>query len=185
MGRSGGGDPARHYEFKKSVRTLIKKHHHMTIWNPPHISKIYEAVSAIADDRVLLVSENESHCTSTSRGKYYTTTYDPETNSIMSNDNTAYYTLNMSYPMIALLMLKDVIPYDPSLLEPLKNIPWKDINQQYKDDYDLGLDHYFKQLMPKNVSEAEIKSKIQTIYQYTYSLQLNYLGKKIKPPTAY
>jgi hypothetical protein len=155
------------------------------LWLTPHISKIYEALSAIADKRIEFMGENEAHCTSTSRGKYYTITYDPSANSIMSNDNTAYYTSKLSYPMIALLMLKGVIKYDQSLLAPLQNIPWKDINQKFHDDYDQAIDHYFANLFPKNLDIQDFKQKIETIYNFTCSLKLNYLGKKTLPSKAY
>jgi hypothetical protein len=157
----------------------------MTTWLPPHISKIYEALSAIADKRIEFVGENEAHCTSTSRGKYYTITYDPKSNSIMSNDNTSYYTPNLSYPMIAFLMMKDVVKYDQSLLAPLQDIPWKDINQKFHDDYNLGLDYYFYNHFPKNLSAEDFKQKIESIYTFTCSLKLNHLGKKTKPPSGY
>jgi hypothetical protein len=157
----------------------------MTIWLPPHISKIYEALTAIADKRIELVSENEARITSSSRGKFYTITYDPTTNSIMSNDNTAYYTGSVSYPMIALLMLKGIITYDQSLLSPLSNIVWKDIMQKYKNDYDKGIEHVLSDLAGKGIDVIDIKIKISPIYQQASSLTLNYLGKKVLPPKAY
>ncbi|MBP9669824.1 hypothetical protein KBD75_00280 [Candidatus Woesebacteria bacterium] len=157
----------------------------MKLWKPPHISKIYEALSAIADKRIEVISVEEARCTSTSRGKYYTITYDPQSNSVMSNDNTAYYTDKLSYPIIAFLMLKDIIKYDVSLLAPLKDIPWKDINQKFHDDYDLGLDYYFQNLFPKNQSISTFKQKIESIYIFTSNLTLQHLGKKKLPPKAY
>ena len=60
------------------------------LWKKPRISKIYEALTAIADGRIELVSENKARCYSSSKGKFYEIEYDPETDSIMSNDNTAY-----------------------------------------------------------------------------------------------
>jgi len=157
----------------------------MTVWLPPHISKIYEALSAIADKRIEFVSENEAHCTSTSRGKFYTINYEPSSNSVMSSDNTAFFTDLLSYPIIALLMMKNIIKYDHSLLDPLRNIPWKDINQRFHDDYDKGLDYYFQNLFPKNLDIQDFKHKIDSIYAFTCSLKLNHLGKKIKPPSGY
>lgn len=157
----------------------------MTVWLPPHISKIYEALTAIADNRIEMVGENEAKITSSSRGKFYTITYDPTTSSIMSNDNTAYYTGSISYPMIALLMLKGVINYDKSLLAPLSNIVWKDVMQKYKNDYDKGIEHVLNDLSVKGINIEEMKVKIIPIYDQALSLKLNYLGKKIMPPKAY
>lgn len=157
----------------------------MTIWKQPHISKVYEALSAIADERIELCGENEAKCTSTSRGKFYTINYDPKSNSIMSNDNSAFYTDNLSYPMIAILMLKGIVDYDKELLSPLKDIAWKDINQKYKDDFDLGLDYYFTNLFPKDLDLNIFKNKVKSIFDFVCTLKINHLGKKIQPPKAY
>lgn len=157
----------------------------MTTWLPPHISKIYEALTAIADKRIELINENEAHITSSSRGKFYTITYDPSTSSIMSNDNTAYYTGSVSYPMIALLMLNGVIAYDKSLLSPFSNIIWKDIMTKHKNDYDKGIEEVLSMLATKGINVEEIKNKIMIIYQQACSITLNYLGTKTKPPTGY
>ena len=157
----------------------------MSTWLPPHISKIYEALTAIADKRIEKVSENKARITSSSRGKYYTITYDPTTSSIMSNDNTAYYTGSISYPMIALLMLKGVIDYDKSLLNPLSKIVWKDIMQKYKNDYDKGIEDILATLSKKGINIEEIRAKITPMYNLACSLTLNYLGEKIAPPKAY
>lgn len=68
-------------------------------YDAPHLSKVYEALTAIADNRFELVSDTELKLYNSSRGKYYTVTYDPTTQQIMSNDNTAYYTHSVSYAL--------------------------------------------------------------------------------------
>ncbi|NTU46319.1 hypothetical protein HGA88_01705 [Candidatus Roizmanbacteria bacterium] len=155
------------------------------MWHQPHISKIYEALTAITDKRIEMVSENEARCYSSSRGKYYTITYDSKTNAIMSNDNTAYFTGAISYPMIAFLMLKGIVPYNQALLSPLSNIVWKDIMQKHKNNYDKGIAEVLEQLAQKGIDTAEIQAKIHLIFQQVCSLSLVQLGQKIFPPKAY
>lgn len=46
-------------------------------YSPPHISKIYEAITAIADKRYELVSDTELKLFSSSRGKFYTVNTTP------------------------------------------------------------------------------------------------------------
>lgn len=154
-------------------------------WKKPHISKIYEALTAIVDARIELVSENKAHCYSSSKGKFYEVEFEPKTNSIMSNDNTAFYTDAVSYPMIALLMLKNKIVYNPKLLDMLKGIFWKDINQKFKNDYDKAVEFVLADLKSKCVDVDFIQAEINKIYEVASNLQLNYLGEKIKPPVAY
>ena len=87
--------------------------------------------------------------------------------------------------MIALLMLKGKIPYDPKLLDMLKGIYWKDINQKFKNDFDKGIEFVLTDLKSKDADVDFIRSKTGNIHQVACRLQLNYLGSKIKPPVAY
>jgi hypothetical protein len=157
----------------------------MTYWNQPQVCKVYEALTAIADNLIELVAENTARCYSSSRGKFYEINYDPTTDSIMSNDNSAFYTDSLSYPMIALLMLKGRIAYDQSLLPVLANIAWKDINQKFKNDYDKAVDYVLNDLATSGVDIENLQTKVAEIHQQVCQLQLKPLGEKVKPPAAY
>jgi len=157
----------------------------MKTWLPPHISKIYEALTAIADDRIKLMSDNSASVTSSSRGKSYTVAFDPQTNSITSNDNTAFYTGSVSYPMVALLMYKGIVNYNHSLLSPLSNIVWKDIMQKYKNDYDKGIEYVLSELSTKEIDIIEIRLEIDAIYKKVCALKLKKLQPRLPPPLAY
>ena len=134
------------------------------IWKQPHISKIYEALTAIADKRIELVGDDKARCYSSSRGKYYEVEFDLKTNSFMSNDNTAYYTESFSYPMVAVLLMTDQIDYDKQLLGILAGIFWKDINQKYKNDYDRAIGHVLSDLKTKGVDTDYVEKEIGEIY---------------------
>lgn len=69
-------------------------------WKHPSITKIYEALGAVADGRVE-VSSNTAKVYSSSRNKYYDIVYDPDKNQIMSNDNSSFYKGELGYPSIA------------------------------------------------------------------------------------
>lgn len=155
------------------------------IWLKPHISKVYEALTAIADKRIELVEENKAHCYSSSKGKYYEIEYNPETKEIMSNDNTAYFTGAVSYPMIALLMLKQELKYDQELLEILKNIVWKDVMTKFKNDYSKGIEFVLVDLKSKGIDVDFVRNEVGKIYDEVCKLELGYLGKKKFPPKGY
>jgi len=157
----------------------------MTYWLPPHISKVYEAITAIADRRIELKSDNSAKCYSSSGNKFYIVSYDPDSNSIMASDNMAYYTNTIIYPMIALLMLKGRITYDNWLLSVLSNIKWKDINQKYKNNYDEAVAFVLENVKLKEHPVKQITQAIEKIYTQIYVLELKHLGKKVKPPKAY
>lgn len=154
-------------------------------WNKPHISKIYEALTAIADSRIELTGPNKAKCYSSTKSKFYEVEYNPDTNEMMANDNTAFYTGSVSYPMIALLMLTGKITYDQKLLPILKGIVWKDINQKFNNDYDQAIEFVLNDLENKGFDINYLKNSIQDIYQKTCDLKLGYLGTKKQPPAGY
>lgn len=153
-------------------------------WDKPHISKIYEAFTTIADGRIE-VDSNHAKCFSSSRGKHYEIDYDPETNSIMSNDNTAFFIGAVSYPMIAMLMMKGKLDYDDELLRQFKGIVWKDIVVKAKHDYDKAIEVVLEDLAAKGEDIAEIRSKVKKIHVAACDMDLKLLGKKRFPPKGY
>lgn len=157
------------------------------IWKQPHIAKVYEALTAIADKRIKLDPKNPNvaYCASSSRGKEYTVEYDPETGAMMSNDNSAFYTDMLSYPMIALLMLKGRIEFDDNLPESLRGIYWKQLNQKFRNDYDEAINYALNELKEKGEDVAKIRLKVEEIYKVVKTLKVGVLGKKKRPPAGY
>lgn len=155
-------------------------------WNPPkdeHI--VYEALSAIADNRFTLVSESEAQCYSTSRNKFYSVHYDSENSAIMSNDNMAFYVDEVSYPMVAMLLVKGKLEYNPEILKYFKDIKWKDINQRNKNNYMKSVNEVLEDLTSRGVNTQQIKNQVNDIFEDLLRLELNRLGKKQTPPKAY
>lgn len=71
----------------------------------PPISKVYEALSAVADGRVSL-EETEAYVTSSDYSKIYTVRFDETTYS--SNDRATSWQHYAGYPIIAVLISKNV-----------------------------------------------------------------------------
>lgn len=106
----------------------------MIYWKQPPRIKIYEALGAIADDRVH-INDFTIIVDSSDRSKIYTVKYNPENNAVTSNDNGSHWQKYLGYPSIAVLMLNGKISFDKQSSEALKGIPWKDWNDAYKNDY--------------------------------------------------
>ena len=152
-------------------------------WENPPVIKIYEAIGAIVDGRIQIINENEAKVYSSSKNKHYMVTYSPKEKAIMANDNGSYWQNYLGYPSIAFLIEKRLLSYDPELGELLKNIPWKDINQKYKNDFEKTLKHI---LEPIGKDQREALSKlINQINKEIKELNLSLLGKKLKPPIGY
>lgn len=154
-------------------------------WKTPHINKVYEALSAIADNRIQLISETQATLTSTSGNKSYTINYDLATGAMMSNDNSAYWTDSLSYPMIAFLMMTGRLNYDVKYLPLLANIKWKDINQKFKNDFDKSTDFVLSDIKSKGYPVDDLIKEVEKVYSKVCDLKINQFGHKIKPSEAY
>lgn len=153
-------------------------------WKLPPIIKIYEALGALGDGRVR-VSGNSASVSSSSGRKSYRVDFDPASNSIMANDNGSYWQGYLGYPSMAFLMATGRLKFDRRLTEALKNIPWKDINTKFKNDYEKTGRHVSSLLSEKGIGPQEERGAIDDILRQVKALAMNMLGKKIKPPSGY
>jgi hypothetical protein len=155
-------------------------------WKPiPKISKIYEAITAVADDRIEIIDQTHAKCYSSSRNKFYEIELNLEKNEIMSNDNMAYWSRCISYPMIAYLMKIGRIDVPAYLYTDLKGYNWKDIDTKFKDNYDKAVNFVLEDLKEKGCNVEQIKSDIEIIFQNSKKLELFMLGVLKRPPEGY
>ena len=153
-------------------------------WKLPPPIKIYEALGALADKR-LEVDGNIAKVYSSSGNKFYTVLYDADNREIMTNDNGSYWQGYLGYPAIAFLMYIGVIHFNPIFADALKGIAWKDINTQFKNDFDKTREYIHTLLQEKRISVEDFLKEIDTIEKQVKALDLSLLGKKTKPPAGY
>lgn len=91
------------------------------LWAHPPISKVYEALGAIADGRIKMLG-NSAEARSSSGNKTYEVRYNPDAKAIMANDSGSFYQGYLGYPAIAFLMKIGLISYDEKLAKLLKGI---------------------------------------------------------------
>jgi hypothetical protein len=152
------------------------------MWNHPSATKIYEALGAVADGRIV-VTGNTAKCFSSSGNKYYDITYDPVLKAIMANDNSSYWTGDLGYPSIAFLLKSGVLEYSNDMRDSLKGIAWKDINQQFKNDFEAALKYILKDLDEDKRSRLE--EYVQSLLKVVKELNLKELGMRTVPPKGY
>lgn len=154
----------------------------MRYWELPPKSKYYEALGALADER-MEETESGARCYSSSRGKYYDITYDAEANTIMANDNGSYWQGYLGYPAVAYLLLVGVLPYRPELAALLKGVAWKDINQRYRNDFDAALAEV---LAPLHEEDRDALTEyVKELATAIEERSLGYEGARAKPPAGY
>ncbi len=152
------------------------------MWKDPSVTKIYEALGAVADGRIE-VSNNTGICYSSSGNKHYDITFDPDSNSIMSNDNTSYWTGELGYPAVAFLLKIALLEYREELANLLQGIAWKDINQKFKNNFEAALE-YILQDMELSKRE-ELAGYTRTLVDEIKGLKLKKLGVQTIPPKGY
>ncbi|MEM2707539.1 MAG: hypothetical protein QXQ30_00450 [Candidatus Pacearchaeota archaeon] len=138
-------------------------------WKLPPRIKILEALGAIADGRIKIISDEKKEkrivkaiCLSSNRDKTYNITYIPEDNSITSDDNGSKFKGYLGYPSIALLMIEKKLDFDIDLANSLAGIPWKKLNEKFKNYYLTEIE-IKKILKNKGINEEKIDNFIEIV----------------------
>lgn len=137
---------------------------------PPRI-KVLEALGSIADGRVKITSEYEAEVESSIGDRKYKVRVDVGLRRVFSDDNGTLYRNYIGYPIIAFLMLKDIIPYDRNLAIALKGINWRKLNEVYKS-YSLVEKHVKKLLKDKGFDEKYVDKFINDVLNSLRALSL-------------
>ena len=78
-----------------------------------------------------------------------------------------------------------IIGYEKKFSEALKNIKWKDLNQQFKNDFSKTVSHIRSGLLLQGINLKEFDIELERILAQIKTLDLNLLGKKMLPPKGY
>ncbi len=150
----------------------------------PPVIKIYEALGAIGDGR-LEIEGDAAKLYSSSRGKFYTISYNPETMQIYANDNASFFAGYLGYPAISFLFAKGIVPHHEETAEALANIAWKDINQKNKNNFDKTLEEVNNILEARGLHSQTVALEVAEIMRQLDALDLQKPDKKTKPPKGY
>ena len=104
----------------------------------PPVEKVYEAWTALVDDRYDL-SPEALIVRSSDGSKEYRVTWDDE-GRYRSNDNATFWQGYAGYPVIMALMLQGRVPFNGEVAAWFKGIPWKALNDAHKRDYAAALE---------------------------------------------
>ncbi|MBE6082789.1 MAG: hypothetical protein E7205_08910 [Tissierellaceae bacterium] len=145
----------------------------------PPIEKIYEAYSAIADNRVTLMKES-AVVLSSNREKEYTVTW--ENGVYTSNDNASYWRGYAGYPIIAVLMLQKKLSLNSDIIDYFKGINWTELNKKYKAKYSEAVEEVMDNLNRKNVNVSKIKEEVEKVYEEIKALNIICRRSSARPP---
>lgn len=123
------------------------------------ISKVYEAYTALSDNRVEKINDSLYLVASSDCTKKYTVKREEDLFS--SNDNATRWQHYAGYPILAVRMNENRISYSNDILPLRKNICWKKENTNFKNDYDKAIEDVLA-----SYSEED-KEKIQKAIEET------------------
>ncbi len=145
----------------------------MVLSLPPRI-KVLEALGCIADGRIELINENTARVTSSLGDRIYRVYVDLSRGVAYSDDNGTKYRNYIGYPIIALLMLRGVIPYSEDIAKALSGIPWKILNEKYKRYY-LVEREVLKRAELRGVSSSHVMEFVKVVMDRLKDVKLRKL----------
>jgi hypothetical protein len=102
---------------------------------------------------------------------------------ITSNDNASYWQGYAGYPIIAVLLATGRIPYDPTVAGLLAGVPWHDLNERFRRDYEAAVANVLEDVEHRGGDRAAVKRQVEAIYRALESLGLE-RGTRRAPPKS-
>lgn len=154
----------------------------MLPWKLPPKAKIYEALSAVADDRVKIAEDNTATVVSSAGDKAYVVRWNPELTGISSNDNASFYQGYMGYPMLAVLMLIGKLRFSQEVASHLAGINWNQINKKFRRNYEAAIDSVLAEIEANGVVRTVIDSEVDQIWKQLESMSFDRMPGRVVPP---
>lgn len=137
---------------------------------PPRV-KVLEALGAIADGRVKVLSDKRCEVASSEGSRVYEVYVDLEKGLAYSNDNGTMYRNYIGYPILSFLMLKNVVPFDNEVAVKLKDIRWKTLNENYKK-YSLVEEHVKRLFVTRGGDLGKLEKLVNEVMASLKNLNL-------------
>ena len=132
----------------------------------PPKEKVYEAWTAIEDNRVSLHSDY-AIIRSSDDSKEYKVRFDGDT--YASDDNATYWRGYPGYPVLAVLMLQGRLPFNDEVASLWKDVNWKEINTRFKNRYSEAVEFVAKE---RNIDMALSEKAVTEVMSDLEKLQL-------------
>ena len=130
---------------------------------PPKV-KVLEALGAIGDKRIK-IEGNKAIVKSSTGEREYRVYYYPEKNAAWSTDNGTRFRKYVGYPIISFLMLKRKLPFNEKFAKALTGIPWKEINDEFKRDYNKTMEYAYGIAKKKGININELKKFVDKVIE--------------------
>ncbi len=136
-------------------------------WRLPHIIKIAEAYTAMADKRYKANSCTLEVFSSDFSKKYTVTIYN---DGYASNDNMSYNFNILGYPIVIALMIEGKIPYNFEIASLFSGVNWTEVNKKFKRDFSASLNFVIKEVSNDKYDPNTINESILAAYRKLESI---------------
>lgn len=152
-------------------------------WKMPPLVKVYEALGALGDGRVRLVDDTHALVTSSEGDKTYEVETSADGREVSSNDNASYWQGYLGYPAIAVLIERGFYHPAANVIDALAEIPWKELNTKFKNDYDQTLAEVDRQIESSGHDPDAVRSEAEALLGWLRTFKPT-RGKRRRPPAA-
>ena len=131
----------------------------MAPWKLPPRAKVFEAFTAVADGRVRIIGPGSATVASSGGDKTYDVEWSDDGRTVSANDNASYWQGYLGYPILAVLLARGELHAGEDAVAALAGVPWHDLNQRYKRDYDAAVAHVLGELPGGDAAAVERRGR--------------------------
>lgn len=127
----------------------------------PPPEKIYEAWSALASGRFAsdanpVSPEGDATIISSGGQKEYRVHW--QDNIFFANDPASWWQGYAGYPVLAALMFRNMLPYDPDIANLFASVQWEKINKKAARNYALALEYAMSDLKLSDTDQEKARA---------------------------
>lgn len=152
----------------------------MRLRMPPRV-KVLEAASSLADGRVVFLRDEggvfEARVSSSLGDRVYRVVVkvNPDGSLLAySSDNGTRLRGYIGYPIIAVLMAKNMLPRSPEAERALAGIPWRELNEKLKS-YERVVEEVAGIAEKRGLSRRELESFMEKVVRALQAMRVYYV----------
>ncbi len=154
----------------------------MAPWKLPPRAKVFEAFTAVADGRVRLTGPGSATVVSSGGDKTYDVEWSEDGGTVTANDNASYWQGYLGYPIVAVLLARGELHAAEVAVAALAGVPWHELNQRHKRDYDAAVAHVLGELPDGDA--ATVVAEVERVLAQLAALDLQRAGRGRRPPAG-